>query len=791
MDERTIRALELPRVLEQLSLRCLSDAGKEAVLALRPMTNPDMVTRAQLEFDEARSWAAEGEFHPSAFPEISSVLDILRAHDTLLEPDALWAFREVLNLALRAAQSIQDGAERRPLLAELASSPPPEGAISALNRCLAEDGGLKDESSPGLMLVRTELRGLHQGCLRRVKDYAEKYNIAHYLQDDYMTLASDRYVLPLKANFKGRLQGIIHDYSRSGETLYFEPMFLVEHNNRLQELKHQEREEERKVLRLLTELLVQDLPRVESAWQLLIAVDVLFAKCSLAAALDGRCVPLEAGSRLHLADARHPLLVLEAFRAARKPENKMGHSVDGHAPASKVPTVIPVDLTLRDGDMVLVISGGNAGGKTVALKTLGLITLMTLCGLPVPVSIGSTLPPWRDVHAFIGDEQSLDDHVSTFTGQITHLADIWPSLGPDTLVLLDEFGAGTDPSQGAALAQAVLDGLLEKSAYAVTATHFPALKTYALTRDKVRAASVLFDQRTKKPMFRLAYDQVGASQALDVAREHGLPDMVLRQAEHYLLMDGQDSGAIMERLNALAAEREQELDSLRREESRTRDKRRQLQETFEKERAKLYEELRRKSQELMSAWKSGKATAKQAMRDMSRLRAELVQSNKPVEKPAQAPTIEQFRVGDTVKHKPWNKKALLTELDERGGRAKLDMGGVSLWASLADIVPPNATAPVAPTPQRGMVTTRVSRPSSFLSLDVRGKRADIALAELEQFLDRALLAGPDGVEIIHGRGTGALRKAVHQVLKTFPGVASYVLAPEDQGGDGVTVVTFS
>lgn len=787
MDERTIRALELPRVLEQLSIRCLSDAGKEAVLALRPMTDPGKVTHAQFEFDEARSWAAEGEFRPSAFPDLSAVLDILRSRETLLDTDALWAFREVLNLAQRAAQSILEGAARRPLLAELASAPVPEAAISGLNRCLAEDGGLKDESSPGLLMVRTELRGLHQGCLRRVKDYAEKYNIGHYLQDDYMTLASDRYVLPLKANFKGRLQGIIHDYSRTGETLYFEPMFLVEHNNRLQELKNQEREEERKVLRLLTELLIQDLPRVESAWNLLIAVDILFAKCALGAALDGRCVPLEAGNRVNLIDARHPLLVLEAFRAARKAETK-----DSKQEVKKVPTVIPVDLALRDGDMVLVISGGNAGGKTVALKTLGLIVLMTLCGLPVPVSLGSTLPPWRDVHAFIGDEQSLDDHVSTFTGQITHLADIWPVLGPDTLVLLDEFGAGTDPSQGAALAQAVLDGLLEKSAYAVTATHFPALKTYALTRDNVRAASVLFDQRTKKPMYRLAYDQVGASQALDVAREHGLPDMVLRRAEHYLLIDGQDSGAIMERLNALAVEREQELDTLRREEARTRDKRRQLQETFEKERAKLYEELRRKSQELMSAWKSGKATAKQAMRDMSRLRAELVQGSKPAEShsPAPTPTIEQFRVGDTVKHKPWNKKAVLTELDERGGRAKLDMGGVSLWASLSDLDLPNAAAPVVLTPARNMITTRVSQPSSFLSLDVRGKRADIALAELEQFLDRALLAGPDGVEIIHGRGTGALRKAVHQVLKTFPGVASYTLAPEDQGGDGATIVTF-
>ena len=248
----------------------------------------------------------------------------------------------------------------------------------------------------------------------------------------------------------------------------------------------------------------------------------------------------------------------------------------------------PADLVLREGDRVLVFSGSNAGGKTVALKTLGLITLMTLAGLPAPVDSGATLPFWNRVHAFIGDEQSLDDHVSTFTGQIHHLSAIWERLDGQSLVLLDEFGAGTDPSQGAALAQAVLDGLLEKGAFTVTATHFPALKSYALTREGVRAASVLFDPNTKKPLFHLAYDQVGASQALDVAREHGLPESVLRRAEHYLLMDGDDASAVMDRLNELARQREEELARMKDEERRLRDKRQALQEKLEAEAYELF-----------------------------------------------------------------------------------------------------------------------------------------------------------------------------------------------------------
>ena len=339
-------------------------------------------------------------------------------------------------------------------------------------------------------------------------------------------------------------------------------------------------------------------------------------------------------------------------------------------------------------------------------------------------------------------------------------------------------------SQGAALAQAVLDGLLEKGAFTVTATHFPALKSYALTREGVRAASVLFDPNTKKPLFHLAYDQVGASQALDVAREHGLPESVLRRAEHYLLMDGDDASAVMDRLNELARQREEELARMKDEERRLRDKRQALQEKLEKERARLDEEVRKLSQELMRDYKSGKATAKQTQKEMAKLRADLAQSARSTEEtPVDA---AQFVIGGEVLHKLWNKKAVVRELNEKSGKAKIDMGGVAMWAPLADLQP-GAAAAAAP---KSTVTTRVSKPISFLRLDLRGKRADIALAELEQFLDRSLLSGTEGVEVVHGRGTGALRKAVHELLRTFPGVSSYSLAPEDQGGDGMTQVFF-
>ena len=772
VEERSLHVLEYDRILEILSGFCHAEAGKQAALALRPSADRQDIARRQALYDETRSWLAEkgGEAVPE-FSDLGGILSYLESHPSPeVDAESLWVLRDVLLLMKKLAMSIHEGAERRPFLDSMAFAHPlPERSISAMIRCVGDNGTLKDESSPGLLLVRSELRSIHQSCLRRVREYAERYNIAHYLRDDYMTLSSDRYVLPLKANFKGRLQGIVHDYSHTGETLYFEPMFLVEQNNRLCELKRQEREEEHKVLRMIADLLVQELPQIRSGWDFLVQLDLCCAICAFGAALDGHCAAIDDDAPLSMPHARHPLLALQHLSAEK-------------AGGRKSPAV-PVDIAFREGDRALIISGGNAGGKTVALKTLGLNALMTLAGLPIPADPGTHMPLWKSILAFIGDEQSIEGHVSTFTGQIRHLSEAWDQLDGSALVLLDEFGAGTDPAQGAALAQAVLDGLLEKGCVIATATHFPALKSYALTREHVRAASMLFDPGTKKPLFRIAYDQVGASQALDVAREHGLPEAVLSRAQHYLLMDDGDSSHVMDRLNALAAAREEELEKLRREEKQLRQKYAALQEKAERSRQVLEEDMRRMSRELMNDYRAGKATARQAHKELARLRSQIAPA---VESSAQKEerSAASFAVGAEVTHELWGKRAVVTQTDEKNNRVKIDMGGVSLWAPASALTVRTG----APAPAKAATKVNFSAPESFLRLDLRGKRADLALEELERFLDRSLLAGTGGVEIIHGRGTGALRKAVHEKLRTFPGVASFETAPEGQGGDGVTQV---
>lgn len=779
IHQRTLNALEYGKIGQYLADLCTSAPGRAKALALRPLADVKSAETALTLYEEASVWLGQNQisdfpYTVTAFPDVSGVIAAANGaggRKSLLDTDAFWALRETLNQArkLRLSLCQPKGAQLWPSLFNLAEAYAfPESLHSALNRCIAENGGLKDESSPELLRIRNELRNLHQSCLRKVKDYARQYNMEHYLQDDFMTLAQDRYVLPLKANFKGKLQGIVHDWSQTGETLYFEPMFLVEINNRLAQLKREEHEEERKIIDFLTSLLTSALPETEAAIELLAEIDFLHAKRLMADYLDCSTPDFtEPAAGIELTNARHPLLALA----------RQGSEFD-----SSIQPARPLDIILRPGERILVITGGNAGGKTVCLKTLGLISAMAMSGLPVTCAKGSHLPWFTRVDAFIGDEQSLDDNVSTFTAQIDHLAKAWKHLNSDSLTLLDEFGAGTDPAEGAALAQAVLDGLLEKKCFTLCATHFPALKSYALTNPGVRAASMLFNPATHKPLFKLAYGQVGSSQALIVAKEHHLPESVLEKARHYLLQSGEDASTLITRLNALAAERENEIEALKNERKKNHNLLVEKRAKLDKERERLQSEISEKIAKLMRAWKEEKITAKQAMREMSQVRASILpKENAP--RDSVLPTPQTFAVGQNIFHPGFRKHGKITELDERRQRARIDLDGVSLWADWKDLCESsNNTSKIT------AATIKTDINVAPLILDVRGLRSEEALAEAERFLNKAILTGYANVEIVHGRGTGALRREIHNFLRSFPAVAKISLAPEDRGGDGMTIV---
>lgn len=763
MQARSLHLLEFPKVLRLLAEGAVSEAGAARCLAIAPLADPALLAREAERLRQWLSWTGETGFALRPFPSLDGLLDALARPTEILDLDALWAVFQMLDAAREVREAQAEAAVRHPLLAEAAQGPWPAMLWSGLRRCLGPDGNLRDEASPQLFQVRSEIRAIHQRCTVRVKSFIEREVLSQYLQEEFVTVSSDRYVLPFKTSFKNKLPGIIHDYSQTGETCYFEPMFLVELNNELQQYKQEEREAEREVLRLLSGLLRQEREALGAAYDFVVDADVLGAKAAFAARFDARPAEVAPGAPLRLLGARHPLLAAAGSGA------------------------VPVDILLEPGQRALVVSGGNAGGKTVALKTLGLGAAMALAALPVCAREGSSLPAWGKLFVLLGDEQSIEDSLSTFTAQIRHLSAAWEAIDDASLVIMDEFGAGTDPSQGAALAQAVVDGFLDKGSWLAVATHFPALKAYALSRERVRAASVLFDPRTKRPLYHLAYDQVGASQALDVAREHGLPEHLLARAQQYMLLDGSDTSAVLERLNALAVEREGELDALRAEQGRLRERRAKLQERFDAERRRLLEDIQTRSREIMRAWREDKLGRKQAMKELADLRREA--GGREPEAPEGAPGPLEFdavAVGGRYRHLGLGKTGTAAALDERRQQVKLDLGGVSVWARPADLAPEAQPAAAAPGPRA--VAVPAASGAGALALDLRGVRAEEAEGQVCRFLDGAVLSGLSEVEIVHGRGTGALRKEVHRILRAFPAVERFTLAPEDRGGDGMTIV---
>ncbi|WP_289510133.1 endonuclease MutS2 [Desulfovulcanus ferrireducens] len=762
MESRTINMLELNKVLQHLSQEAVSVPGQEKCLQLAPLHDIQDINRQSRLLGQAIKWQKEARFELDFFPDLDSIFDYLKRPEAILAWEGLWAVLETLRAGHKAWQRFSGlNSKIYPDLYKLGEKISwPQKLWSGLRRCLGQDGNLRDESSPGLLSVRQEIRSIHEQCTKKVGRYLQDSDLLHFLQDEFLTISSDRYVLALKSNFKGRLEGIIHDYSQTGETCYFEPLFLVELNNRLQSLKQEEKKEEEQVFAYLSGLVRQEQEQLSTLYAWLVELDVLLAKCKLADKISGLAQEMNSDGLLSLNQARHPLLALRGQR------------------------VVPVDLKLNPDQKALIITGGNSGGKTVCLKTLGLIALMVKSGLPVPLKEGSLIPYWEKIFVLIGDEQSLETNLSTFTAQIEHFARFYPHVDDRSLVILDEFGVGTDPTQGAALAQAVVDGLLEKKAWVALATHFPALKMYGLTREGVRVASVLFDPETNKPLFKLAYDQVGASQALQVAREYGLAEEILTRAEEYLLVAGGDQGQIFDRLNELAVSKEKEIEKLKKRQQELEEKYARALKRIEQEKERLSLELKQAAQEIIRQWKEQKISRKKALKEMAKLRERLAPRRE--ERETKKFSWEDVEVGQNYIYLPWGKKGRVDAKDSKKEQIKIDLGGIALWVKLDDLGPIEERVGDK---QQG-VGFKFKKTTSYLpiKLDLRGKRVEDALIELGKFLDQAILSGRKELEIIHGKGTGALKKAVQDYLRGISGVKKVTFAPADQGGEGVTLV---
>jgi DNA mismatch repair protein MutS2 len=784
MDSRSIALLEFPQIRERLANLTSFPPSRRLAEGLEPSDEPVIVDRGLDETDQVRSLLSE---RPSvgvgAAHDIGPAIE-RAARGGRLEPSQFLEIAETLDAVARLATSL--GEERRPLLRDLARGLHPlPGLRTTLARSFDPVGELLDTASPRLGGLRAAVRTAYDRLRRRLEQLVGSAEFGGALQDSIVTLRNGRYVVPVKADARSRVKGIVHDASSSGQTLFVEPLIAVELGNAWREAQIAEQQEVERILDELSGVVAANAVALRESLDALASFDFWAAKAQLAAEMDGSRARRANGRSVVLLSARHPGLTGR---------------------------VIPIDVALGEGYSALVVTGPNTGGKTVTLRTLGLLSLMNQAGLHIPAADGSALPVFRDVFADIGDEQSIAQSLSTFSGHLRSIIRIVDAAGPGTLVLLDELGAGTDPTEGSALAQALLDHFIRAGALVAATTHYAELKAYAHNTPAARNASVEFDLDTLSPTYRLTIGLPGGSQAFAIAERLGLPQAIVGDARSRLSETQQAFESTLASIRATQEETSEALERARRAEVRAAEAMRQAEEerrrarrerdeavrTAREEAERLVDQLRDEVRETRRALERETVTAPALDQSVARAEEQLGRLPEPSGRAAErepAPAVKRdWRLGERAKSRTQGWEGRITALERNGQRATLDAGGIRVTVGVDDLEPatgPAVERPQAPAASSGSIsairTDRIRHVAS--SLDLRGARVDEALDLLGRYLEDASLAGLDKVLIIHGLGTGALRDAVRSEAGGHPLVKSVRAGERGEGGDGATIVS--
>lgn len=804
MDAKSIAVLEFPKIVERLAGLCGSPGGRSLARDLTPSANHDEVRRRQAATAEAKALARiKPHFRMGQAPEIDRSL-LAASRSAVLPTPEILEVATMLRTARHTRNQIAPLSRELPQLARIAQriadfTP----LIHEIEATIDERGEVPDNASPALAEAREQVRTVQERLERQLERTLRHAVSEGVAQESLITERDGRYVIPIKAELRGSMPSVVHDVSASGATLFVEPLAVVELGNRLREARREEQREVERILRALCQSIGEEAGAIRAAIRCLSQIDLAQAKARLAAELDAP-LPAEGDSLnwlsadpadLILHSARHPLLTGE---------------------------VVPISTALTSEARCVLITGPNTGGKTVALKTVGLLCLMAQAGLPVPAETGTRIPVFSDIYADIGDEQSIEQSLSTFSAHMTNIIRIVESAGPSTLVLLDELGAGTDPGEGAALARSLLQEFLELDTMVVATTHHGELKVFAHATDGVVNASAEFDAVSLQPTYRLLMGTPGRSNALAIAQRLGMPERVLGRAR-----DGAetDAASMEQLLGELQRERDAIADQVRaeriaREEAEEiRTSLAERREAIEAERdAMLARTERAMEDELAGLRRTARATLKQLERERSREQAEELADRRAEEGRERLQRVrreraKQRRRRSTVRSAeaaldPDRLSAgdfiYLRGLPEPGevltavedGALDVQLGALRTRVRVEQIerlAPSAASRSDDSRPLRGMGTTVANMPRPPVDpgskIDLRGQVTDDALPMVDSFLDVAYRAGQNRLEVVHGKGTGALRRAVRDLLRKHPLVTKFESAEPKQGGDGVTIVT--
>ncbi len=761
-----------------------SAPGKSSVSRRRPLRTLKECEGAQADLSEMVRF-----FHTDGLLPLAGLDDVapLFARETVLEIDESWHIVR----AVRATQAMRETLTRTdtyPRLRAIATNIPElDELLTKTNKYFTREGKLREEASAELRAIRARMQQKRSAIQRTLSDIMNRN--ADAIQEPLVVMRGDRYCIPVRSDNRNAVPGILHERSGSGASFFIEPMAAIELNNDLADLLIQEREEIARITRFISQTIFEQADAIRHAIAVSGELDALQACGVFSDMIRGSRPTFSADRALHIIDGRHPLLD-ERLASLRQ-------EAFGEEPPSKnnIQKIVPITIELRQDTSALVISGPNAGGKTVALKTAGLLVAMGMSGLPVPAADGTVLPCVDALHVLVGDDQSVLEHLSTFSAYLTRLKRILGRVTKNSLVLLDELGSGTDPEEGAALAASIIEHLLEVGALVIVTTHLSALKSFAVNDSHIVNASMEFDSATALPTYRMITGIPGRSRAIEVAKMIGLPAQIIASARERLGERYGETDNLLATLQKKMAEivaQQDEVLGLRKDLESERKSMQEKSAALEKERARLGLSYREELERLRDDVARQLTAELKSLRDMDRAARSSVNANevirtvtRAVEKAVEYIPEEQrkIRVGEKVEHRKFKVVGELVSVD--GEKAVLNVNGRKMTVETRDLVPKGGAAPVQVKPRP--TTTSSDTATISAELNLIGQRVDDALDESDKFLDRALLEGKQAVRIIHGFGTGTLRKAVREHLRKHPAVKSWRPGADNEGGDGATI----
>ncbi len=830
---QSLTTLEYGKLLALVARHAQTPMGRARLENLQPLTGRlelERDLRAVAETFELGEKQVSWRFSELADP--SDAVAVLKIKNATLYPTTLLEITRLCNQALFARSVISPEKDFAPTLWQTVENIPKTlfDVLSRINKKLLPSGEIDDAASPELAQIRREINNQRLRITKSLESLMR--NNSGAIQDEIVTMRNERFVVPVKADFRGKVSGVAHGFSSSGATVFVEPLEAIEANNELQNLKGKEEREVARILFALTEDLRQQLPAIESAVEAVAELDFVKAKAEFARKFKAIVPTISGDETLDLIDARHPLLeenLRNGFpqrREGAKEENRPQINTDERRFESKDQRpktenqnseIVPVSFKLTKQNPVMIISGANAGGKTVVLKTAGLLSLMAISGLPVPAK-EATIPFYSSVLADIGDHQSLSANLSTFSSHISNIAGMMSDCRAPSLVLLDEVGTGTDPEEGSALGVAIVDYFRRVcGSQLIASTHYRGLKIYAANDEKVINASVEFDEKTLQPTYRLLVGLAGASSGIEIARRFGIRDEVIGKARENLDVSAQEAENYLHRLQnetklatdlriALEEEREVVANKYAMLEIEAKKRERERQKQFEKELAETVEGFERQSKAFVQTIEDKALKAKLDKERQARKaelnRAVLSQVQSPKSKVQsqsafgvhqdQSPKTEDrpIEIGSKVRTS-FGNVGVVERMDKE--LAEVLVGGMRLREKITNL---QAVASEENTKENRLEKLQKQSKDTNLRLDTEDANAELNLIgkttadaeyEVDRFLDEAYLAALPRVRIIHGFGTGALKNFIHHFLKGHPHIERFAFAPSDQGGNGATI----